>query len=428
MNKTLKRIVLISLFALFFIIGGITIFYAQGYRFDTTSLSLKKVGAIFIKTIPGEAAVTIDEEPVDKTYWLFNSGKLVQSLFPKDYKIVVSYPNYRTINLSITVSPSLVSELSHILLLPEKTEPIINEISPVEGILSKNFPLTKTVSQNLYFASSKIGKYDAVSVSNDGTNLLASNKTGLYYFKKDSDGLVSKTTSTITLYPKDAKYFLDDKSQRVFSFSQNRIYSLQERTKPVLIYSSTSTIETIAIQSNKIAWSEKQKPGITVIVYNKSNSSVETFKLDEPINIAELKWENDNQVLIQSVSGDLYSYTLSRNSLNKITSEIIITAISADSKKMAAVGKNRLEIFMEDGKYLRSDISSLGYPEKLSWLKDSGHLIYKASGKVYLIDIDTPIVENFQLIGEMDNFWYDLDENTIYIHRNSNLEKIKLEN
>jgi hypothetical protein len=110
-NKTLKRIVLTSLFGLFIIIGGITIFYAQGYRFDMATLSLQKVGAIFIKTIPGEAQVTLDGEPVDKSYWLFNSGKLIQSLFPKNYEVIVSQPNYLTARFNILVLPTLVSEL-----------------------------------------------------------------------------------------------------------------------------------------------------------------------------------------------------------------------------------------------------------------------------------------------------------------------------
>ncbi len=428
MNKTLKRIVLISLFALFFIIGGITIFYAQGYRFDTTSLSIQKVGAIFIKTIPGEAAVTIDGEPVDKSYWLFNSGKLIQSLFPKDYQIVVSYPKYRTINLNIKVLPSLVSELSHVLLIPEQNEAVINEVYQAEGLLSKDFPLLKTVNQNLYFGGSKIGKYEPVSVSSDGLSMLANNKTGLYYVKRDRDDVVSVTTSTLTLTPKDAVYLLDEKNQKVFAFTKNKIYSIQEKTKATIIYSATSTITTPTSKLNRLAWAEQQNGKGVIVVYNKSNDNSETFKLDEQISIASIKWQTDNQILIQSMNGDIYLYPLGSATLNKITSEAILSDISLDSKKIATVGRNRLELFMENGKYLRVDVSSLGIPEKLSWIQDSGHLIYKASGKIYLIDIDTPVVENFQLVNEADNFWYDAAENIIYIHRNANLERIKLEN
>lgn len=429
MNKTLKRIVLISLFALFFIIGSITIFYAQGYRFDTDTLSIQKVGAIFIKTIPGEASVTIDGEPVDKSYWLFNSGKLIQSLFPKDYSVVVSYPSYRTASLDIKVLPSLVSELSHVLLIPEQNEAIINDVYQAEGLLSKSFPLLKTVNQNLYFGGTKIGKYEPLAVSSDSESLLVSNKSGVYYIKMEKGDQFTITTSTLTLTIKDATYLLDEKSQKVFAISKNKIYSIQDKTKPITLYSATSTIENPTSRTNRLAWTETRKDGKFIIIYNKSNNNIETFSLNEPISVTSLKWQTDDQILIQGANGDVYIFSTGNKSLNKITSDAILSAVSLDSKKIATVGKDRLEIFMENGKYLRADTSSLGIPEKLSWVQDSGHLVYKAGGNVYLVDIDTLLAKNFQLISTAaTNFWYDYSENTIYLYRNANLERIKLEN
>ena len=428
MNKTLKRIVLISLFGLFIIIGGITIFYAQGYRFDTATLSIQKVGAIFIKTIPGEAQVTLDGEPVDKSYWLFNSGKLIQGLFPKNYEIVVSQPNYLTAKLTILVLPTLVSELSHVLLIPDKNEIIASDAHQAESALSKDFPLVKTANQILYFSGSKIGKYEPVAVSNDGTKILVSNKANLYFVKKDRDGLVNISTSTLTLYPKDATYLFNENEEQILSYTANKIYIIQERAKPALIYSASSTIETLTVNSRRIAWLEKRNLEQMIIVYNKTNNKIDVFPIAEEVKISKLKWQANDRLLIEDENGDTYSYSPGSSGLNKIGSQTLFTKDSPDSKKIATVGKDRLEIFMENGKYLRTEITSLGLPEKIVWHQDSGHLIYKAGGKIYLIDIDTPIVENFQLIGTADNFWYDSSEDSIYLLHSANLEKIKLSN
>jgi hypothetical protein len=236
------------------------------------------------------------------------------------------------------------------------------------------------------------------------------------------------STSTLTLYPKDAKYLFNESDEQILSYTSNKIYIIQGQSKPSLIYSASSTIETLTVNSRRIAWLEKRKVEQVIVVYNKSNSKIDIFPITEEVKISKLGWQTNDQLLIEDENGDAYSYLLGGSGLNKIASQTLFTESSPDSKKITVVGKDRLEIFMENGKYLRTEISSLGLPEKIVWHQDSGHLIYKAGGKIYLIDIDTPIVENFQLIGAADNFWYDSSEDSIYLLRNANLEKIKFGN
>lgn len=427
MNKTLKRIVLISLFALFFIIGGISVFYAQGYRFDTDSLTVKKVGAIYIKTLPGEAQVTLDGEVIDKSYWLFNSGKLIQSLFPKNYELIVSNPNFKTAKFNILVSPSLVSELSHIMLIPEKPENSIKEVYQAEGQLSAAFPLTKKTDQTLYLAGSKIGKYEPIAVLSEGNALLASAKSNLYYIKKDSKGKIEISTSTITLYPKNAVYRLSERNEGVVSFSDHEIYNLQNKNKPVRLYASTSTITHPTINQEKIAWIEESNNSAQkLIVYAQSSGKSAAYQVTTETKMADLKWQPDGKLLITDSAENLYVYSEGDANPNKLTTKAKLVSASPDSKKIAVAGSDRLEIFMENGKYFRANISSVGYPEKIIWLKDSGHLLFKASNNAYLVDIDTLVPDNFQKISEADGLWYDMDEDSIYVLLNATLNQYKL--
>lgn len=426
MNKTLKRIVLISLFALFFIIGGASVFYAQGYRFDTTSLTVKKVGAIYIKTIPGEAQVTLDGEVVDKTYWLFNSGKLIQSLFPKNYELIVSAPNFKTAKFNILVVPSLVSELSHIMLIPEKPETSIKELSRHEGNLSANFPLTQKADQTLYFGTDKIGKYDPIAISEAGNVMLASGKSGLYYIKKNGNGTMEISTTTITLYPKNATYRINERNDNILSFTKNEIYSLQNKNKPTRIYASTSTIAHPAISKDKIAWTEESASSTQkLVIYTQSNGKTASYPVATEAGIIALRWQSDGKILIVDNEENLYLYSEGNPSASKLTTKAKLAAASPDSKKIAIAGVDRLEIFMENGKYFRANTATIGSPEKIIWLEDSGHLLFKANGIAYLVDIDTLVPENFQKISEADGLWYDTSENAFYILLDSTLSKYK---
>jgi hypothetical protein len=426
-NKTLKRIVLVSLFALFFVIGGISVFYAQGYRFDTDSLTVKKVGAIYIKTLPGEAQVTLDGKVIDKSYWLFNSGKLIQSLFPKNYELIVSNPTFKTAKFNILVSPSLVSELSHVVLIPEKPENSIKEVYQAEGQLSEIFPLTKKTDQTLYLAGSKIGKYEPLAISNDGSAMLASGKSSLYYIKKDGKGKIEISTTTITLYPKNATYRLNERNEGILSFTDHEIYSLQNKNKPVRLYASTSTITIPTINEEKIAWVEESNSSTQKLaIYNQGSGKTNNYQIATEAKIAELKWQPDGKLLIVDSSENLYVYSEGDANLNKLTTKAKFISVSPDSKKIAVAGSDRLEIFMTNGKYFRANISSIGYPEKIIGLKDSGHLLFKAINNAYLVDIDSPIPENFQKISEADALWYDIGEDSIYILLNAVLNLYKL--
>src|SRR3989344_4090625 len=120
MTKKGRRRLFYSLVAVFFLVGAGAIFYAQGWRFDFTSLTFKKIGAIYIRAYPPDADIYLDGKAVRSKNGIFTNGTLVNNLIPKNYILELKAQGYEPWREYITVQPSLVSEVKYAVLVPQK--------------------------------------------------------------------------------------------------------------------------------------------------------------------------------------------------------------------------------------------------------------------------------------------------------------------
>ncbi len=102
----------------FLILGTVTVLYAQGWRFDVNTWSIKKVGGIFIKIYPRDASILLDGIPVQNASWLLQSGTFINNLFPKTYALTLRKEGFHPWTRRIAVTPSLVTEVSNAVLVP----------------------------------------------------------------------------------------------------------------------------------------------------------------------------------------------------------------------------------------------------------------------------------------------------------------------
>ncbi|PIR04835.1 MAG: hypothetical protein COV57_02280 [Candidatus Liptonbacteria bacterium CG11_big_fil_rev_8_21_14_0_20_35_14] len=119
MSKGGRRVLFYSLVLVFIIVGTITIFYSRGFRIDFDTLTLKKTGAIFIRTEPKESILFVDDKEIKRNDGFLLSGTLVKNLVPQTYKIRVSKEGYIDWINVLPVNPGVVTEVKDILLLPE---------------------------------------------------------------------------------------------------------------------------------------------------------------------------------------------------------------------------------------------------------------------------------------------------------------------
>lgn len=109
---------------LFIIFSIIIILFAQGWRFDFSSLSMVKTGGIFIKTaIPG-SKIYLNDKYTGATAGLLNYTKLIDDLIPKNYNLFIHKEGYFPWNKIVNVKSGLVTELFSIILLPLDIEKV----------------------------------------------------------------------------------------------------------------------------------------------------------------------------------------------------------------------------------------------------------------------------------------------------------------
>ena len=136
-----RRRLYLTVFSLIFVIGlPITIFYADGWRFEP-GIGLVRTGGIYISVPYSDARVTINDESVGESGFLQRSF-YIDDLAPAAYVVRVEREGARSWRRVLIVEPQLVTS-SDAILLPE-------EITLTELVISGSATGTRVVSDDVY--------------------------------------------------------------------------------------------------------------------------------------------------------------------------------------------------------------------------------------------------------------------------------------
>src|SRR5687767_9746624 len=111
MPKELRRRIFYCLIAVFLVLGTGVVLYAQGWRIGFQPLELGKVGAIYIRTFPTNAEVTLNGKPKARKIGLFEKGTLLNDILPGEYELRATSAGFHPWHLTVTVTSTLVSSL-----------------------------------------------------------------------------------------------------------------------------------------------------------------------------------------------------------------------------------------------------------------------------------------------------------------------------
>jgi len=128
MTKRARTILFIVSLALFLLFAPLLIFYSQGYRIDFQppegGIKITQTGGIFLKAVPRQVQVYLDEKLKKKTDFFFGSA-LIENLLPKKYKVEVRKEGYFTWQKNLEVKEKKVTEAKNVILFPEDSNFII---------------------------------------------------------------------------------------------------------------------------------------------------------------------------------------------------------------------------------------------------------------------------------------------------------------
>lgn len=419
-NKDTRRIVIYSLFGLFFVFGAIAVFYAQGYRLDLGTFAVQKVGAIYVRTYPKNASVTVDGKNVDRGAMLLNSGTLVQDLPPKFHTVVIDSAGFATWTRRVTVGSSLVTEVRAIL-LPEKPE-LVREKAPIEFWALPGAPLIEFLP-GLSYSGYKIPG-NLSDFSPDKNQVLTRDTAKNYYVTNLNLATATMRSQKLTNIA-GGKVLFDKTPGQFISYSAASIAFLSpgEAPSPVFTAPKGQTIIGAGASNNLLAFATlDNKNNSWLWLYEKFSGN--TKKIGSvPGQTAELRFSPDGRIALLENSGGLYLYDPSGGNISTSTSRVKSFSFSADGNSLAVLTEKTLEIYDDNGP-AELNLNLVPGIKKMYWYGDNQHLFLQFSDHLGLLDLLDFQPENIQYINNSTENSYDSISNSLYFIKDSSLYRI----
>ena len=420
MSLSFRR-TLFGIFILLFILIGIgAIYYSQGYRFDFSTLSIHKTGAVYVEAFPKNVEIYIGNQLYQDKSGIFQGGTLISNIIPKRYRVVIKKDGYYDYDKNIEVFPSQVVRLLNVRLIP------------------KNIPTL--------FSAKSIKGLTIADISDSGKVLTLDPKTNTYYSADLSQNpavqtnitqkispLIKQKVNQLLFYPQTDTSFIASTAKGIYRVDIGaKSLSLIEGGNPAMIRSERNNLYLlipVPAISKKIASTSTLMDTIDLVLNNK----ISEITLPMPSeSIKDFDIGNDSIAILQN-NGALWLYDYSGNPIIQI----------AHSAKQMAFSDNRMKLMFqdEDGKtfvYLMEDeLASLnskkGQTIQLSiidpqniknilWFPDSYHLILQYPDKIVLAEVTLNEPNNHFLITPYQgDIYYDKSSEKLYILSDGNL-------
>lgn len=438
MPISIRRLLFAIFVVAFFIIGAGLVFYSQGYRLDAKNLALEKVGGIFVRSYPKDAAITINREPIKNKSWLLQSGTLVDNLLPASYELVIQKDGYKPWKKKMAVKPSLVTEADAIVLIPDMQAEKI--ISGADDLWIENGTLVlKNKSGKLFLKSAAAAtstEQKAIPIGDEFIALRYDKKTAMtrdsstnVFFLTDFEKngsvlnlnlLFNNLKERVLGLPgnvavKKAAFHPYD-SQKLVIATDKAIY-LIDLEKLAIKLIGEAKIGAFAVTENEILW---QNTELKLTRYSLSANAKKTLANFESSAV----FLEANATIIENKAGALQSSGI-LTITNQLSGDTKLLAdkaaffhFSPDKQKIAFVdydGKINVEYFNKN-KRIAFFLQENGAIESFKWYKDSEHLIVKfKNGKVFFTENDDRQPLNAYLLAEnVKKYFYDSDTDSVY--------------
>ncbi|MFZ3057441.1 MAG: PEGA domain-containing protein [Minisyncoccales bacterium] len=264
MTKRTRTVLFILMVLVFAVIAPGIIMYSQGYRFDVKKMRFLETGGIYIKTMPSDAIVTIDNDYKNRTSG-FSKDVLIQNLLPENHNIKIEKENYYSWEKTLEVKEKKVTEAKYIILFPNEMPfaSIDNDVKNFYPFPDNNKILLLTVSNELLSYDSEkketqkiLSKTQTpynisdISFSATGKRALIKTSTGLHY-------LLNTETSTISLIKsmssKTQNVVFDSNNEGSFFYqSNNLIYRINADKQATPRLFKKDTVSAFAINGNDV--------------------------------------------------------------------------------------------------------------------------------------------------------------------------------
>ncbi len=436
--KTRKKIFWV-LFASFILVGGFLVMHSFGYRLNAKELEFVQTGGLYLETTPRITDIYLDGEIIKEKSGFLNSGIFLSGLIPKNYEINISKDKYFLWKKNLEIKPSLVSGLSHVVILPKEVNKDLfyeagdnekifdfiklnNDLFGLEIISKENglsWQILKIIDSNgeqqelfrkRFFSSKQMGLLKNLSFNNNNSQVIISltdlGKNKFYIWSKsDSEDLIYFNDVLVKYFPSEIKkidFHPFNKGQFIIQ-SENRL-AIFDLNKKEVSYLSAEKLVDAKISNSHIFWVENLGLVYSYNLISKNTSflgEIEEGNLEGRISILN----SSNSQYLAMLLNDGMLVLFSDDKVKFISDRVIDFKFSPDNKKLAYMMEGvdgKIDLLVYFLKEITSDIEkepgdesvfNLNYLKnddlRFVWFDDSYHLIFANSdGLTQFLEID----------------------------------------
>ncbi len=432
-----RRRWLYFLSALFLVLGGGTVLYAQGWRVSLFPPALNKVGAIYIRPYPKDADISLNGLAIKSSSGIFSAGTLINNLFPKNYSLIISEPGYYSWQETVTVNPALVTELKHVVLVPKDAAKAFTAAANKILMGGKSLlVLTASGKLTVPIENKTLAGNDFVGATDDGRTILTL-AAGNYWLnnldtgeKIDINALLGNAVSNVSQFkpravaidPGDGNHLLAEGERSLFSVNvangvATELFRAPAGKRLSVIAASPARLAVLVLDP---------LTGISQIAVSPDlTTKLSMGKTTIEGRVLEVTWINSDALGILTDKGDVDVYTPESDATKTLARDTYNFSPSPDGKLVAALGSSGIEIFsLGDGAYSRFNIPSDGKPIRLSWYYDSEHIFTQYPQTVRFLDINDHDLADFITIASTTAYAYAPEDNIFYFRAGRSINKI----
>jgi hypothetical protein len=440
-----SRSILFYILVLVFILGGtLVVLYSQGWRIDTRTAGLTKVGALYVKTFPKDALLKLDGDPIENKSWLLRDGTLIDNLFPRTYTLDVEAPGYKPWHQTLAVKPSLVSERKYVVLVPEEPAAVAGTTSTKAfWLLPDTSVVRRTAAGTLAGADGTLPGATVAAWSDNAQYLLlrtAADNYALYDARRATSTVLARMLGgKLDLRASPGIAFAVTGSGEIVAHTSSTLIVADPRSgtnRLVTNYPAALRIEQIALNAggNTLAWSTYQaSTKETRVTVATLASPVQTSSFVLPTPLAHLAWIPGNRLALLGTDGVLNVRDANGGagaSLDRAAEGVDGLFLWAPENDVIVVrgDKQLLAIPLTDEREaVQVALKDIDKIQRLEWYRDIHHVLAFYADRVDLIETDPGAEQTVTTVidaGTDDGAAYDRESNMLYALKGSELAAV----
>ena len=400
------------------------------------TVRIEKVGAIYVRSFPTDAAIALNGEPAKNKTGIFQQGTLLNGLFPRRYALELSSPGYKVWRQTVQVEPALVTEIKYAVLIPDQpTELIPRDIR--EFWLAGRQLVALNSSATLILAGGDIVPGSAVvGQAREGARILTTNAAGTYFWV-DPENATSTNLSVLLRSlpgrPTGRLAVAADPENPGQAIVQGANYlgllDMNQRSLLSIATSSAYRPEAAAASRFWLAWSryDSAKNESQLMLFDKFLRTNRLVGELTPGRITQLEWSVGNMLGIARADGEFYLYVPGEPAYRHLASDVRDFEFGGDGRMLALRGGNSLEVFdLEDkDEYWRFNLPQMDRVRQIVWHKTGRNIFIVYPGETRLLSLDDAGLENFAVVAETGQVAYAARENRLYFLKDSAISYLK---